>query len=650
MKHIEKALASREECYLVFSIKNRLRYYRDNWQKNQLERIMMDLGEAPNDIISKKLKHVSDKNIVEFIGMAEMSLITYVLALKYEGNIKTERTERDCSIYVGDKFVANMSYLAVYIHFIEVQGDILHIEGNVSQPAVFRGRLSFGVKNNGKLAVCQFQDMKLDLKARDDIYEIRTAFSVNIPISDGTNHIEFYNILDSHECICGKINSMRFAPVADVIEGQYFEKNGKLLYIEKNQLICRNAEVQEIKNKEMQYQNNLRSNYAEDGSWAVSLRKEYWERKHKKRKPIWVFMDRPDRADDNAEALYKYVKNCPDVDSYFVLDKESKDRERLEKIGNVIDVYSREHYLLVLLADCIISSQSNGIVENPFWEKAEFFRDLYHQAKIVFLQHGVIKDDMSSTLSRYNTNFTGFVTSSVDEYHSILEYPYFYEKEQVWLTGLPRFDYLYSNPQKYILVMPSWRKGLMEQEWNSQTNNMEWVVKEDFLQSAYAKKYRSLLCNKKLKEICKEYGYKIAFMPHALIEPYIELFIDDEECIYWDSKKSYREAFAEGNILVTDFSSVAFDFAYLQKPIIYYQFDKEEFFREHTYCQGYFDYEQNGFGEVVYDEDELVQSLIEYVKSNCELKEKYRERMENTFKYHDKKNCERVFERIINCE
>ena len=66
--------------------------------------------------------------------------------------------------------------------------------------------------------------------------------------------------------------------------------------------------------------------------------------------------------------------------------------------------------MTALLADYIVSSQCNGVVENPFWDKAEYFRDLYHKPKMVFLQHGVIKDDMSLTLNRYNTNFTGFIT------------------------------------------------------------------------------------------------------------------------------------------------------------------------------------------------------------------------------------------------
>lgn len=57
-------------------------------------------------------------------------------------------------------------------------------------------------------------------------------------------------------------------------------------------------------------------------------------------------------------------------------------------------------------------------------------------------------------------------------------------------------------------------------------------------------------------------------------------------------EKSYRDAFAEGSMMITDYSSVAFEFAYLRKPIVYYQFDKKAFFEKHTYRKGYFDYEK----------------------------------------------------------
>lgn len=99
--------------------------------------------------------------------------------------------------------------------------------------------------------------------------------------------------------------------------------------------------------------------------------------------------------------------------------------------------------------------------------------------------------------------------------------------------------------------------------------------------------------------------------------------------------------------MITDYSSTAFEVAYLKKPCLYYQFDKEEFFSgTQIYAKGYFDYERDGFGPVAYTEDELLDALEGLAACGFEPQEPYRSRMEETFPFRDGKCCERVYEAI----
>ena len=92
-----------------------------------------------------------------------------------------------------------------------------------------------------------------------------------------------------------------------------------------------------------------------------------------------------------------------------------------------------------------------------------------------------------------------------------------------------------------------------------------------------------------------------------------------------------------------------FDFAYLNKPVLYCQFDRDDFFSgKHTYNKGYFDYEKDGFGEVEYNLEDTVERIIEYANNGCQLKEKYKKRIEEVFAYHDQNNCERIYQKLIN--
>ncbi len=96
--------------------------------------------------------------------------------------------------------------------------------------------------------------------------------------------------------------------------------------------------------------------------------------------------------------------------------------------------------------------------------------------------------------------------------------------------------------------------------------------------------------------------------------------------------------FETASMVVTDYSSAVFDFAYLHKPLICYQYDREEScFGAYMYTKGYFDYDRDGFGEVERDLDLSVERILEYVENGCRMKELYRERVNGFFAFRDQK-------------
>lgn len=594
------------------------------------------------------LKNIDDDLIIDAIGMGNLSLILWMLKIKYEKSPEILPIPNDGIIRVNDYNIACMSYFAVTLHFLKVEHGKLMIEGNISLPAFWDQENQFFIRHNGSLQAVPLQDREMDLYVGKVRYESRKVFQVELPVDAEKNEIEFLNSLNGNHYSYGKINAQRFCPVADIIKNQYCYVDGVALFIQSNHLFCNRCGEEERLLLEAKFQNSLRSIHSEGALTAIKLRSQFLQNASHKKKPIWLFMDRVDRADDNAEVMFRYMKEREDIDSYFIIQDGCQDFKRMEPLGGVVALNSEEHLSLVLQADCILSSQANGLVENPFGEDSEFYRDLYHQPKIIFLQHGITKDDQHTTFNRYNTNFWGFVTSNQLEKQSIVDGKYYYDEKAVWLTGMPRFDKLYNNDQKIVLIMPSWRKGLMSQQWYEDTQSMIWKVVADFYDSTYVKRYKSLLHNQRLVQKCKETGYRIAFMPHALMEPYIHNFVEEDSgCVYWDRNKSYRDAFAEGSILVTDYSSVAFDFAFLKKPIVYYQFDRQEFFASHTYTQGYFDYQQDGLGPVVAEEEELVDAIIHYIESGCKVEKMYQERADRVFQYRDQNACKRICQKIL---
>ena len=349
-------------------------------------------------------------------------------------------------------------------------------------------------------------------------------------------------------------------------------------------------------------------------------------------KKIWFYMDRPDESDDNGLALFKYsMKQNEKIDKYFILDSHNKEFDNIKKIGKVIPYKSIKHRILGLFVENIITSHPDNEIIYPFWGGYPFFAGLL-KSNNIFLQHGILKDDISSWLNKSNMNLSFFLVSSAKEYESIFTYPYNYDKNVVQLLGLPRYDTLENQKdKKQIIIMPSWRRNL-----DHKSN--EYVKNNEFF-----KKFNSLINNERLIEKARENNYEIIFRPHPKVYAYIGLF-DRNDYVKIDyDKERYQTLFNNGSLMITDYSSVSFDFAYLYKPVLYYQYGDDYHF---DIEDSYFDYETMGFGEVVKTEEELVDLTIKYIEKNCELDDEYAKRISDFFIFTDKNNCKRVHDKI----
>lgn len=349
-----------------------------------------------------------------------------------------------------------------------------------------------------------------------------------------------------------------------------------------------------------------------------------------KNKRIWMFMDRIDGADDNAEHLYKYCADINDgADKYFTLSKDSKDFEKLSPLKNVIPFYSIKQRIMYLFSEKVISSHPDEFILNPFWGKnSKLYSGLINSKKI-FLQHGVTKDNVSLWLRKYDKNLDMLVTVSEREAQSFLDYEYNYDEKIIRVLGFPRFDNLDNlSDKKQILIMPTWRRSIDD------------LKDEQIVKSLYFQKMNSLFNNKRLIKLAKEYDYTIIIKPHPKIMDIMDLF-DENDYVHIDKTSSYQDLFNNSSLLITDYSSVSFDFAYNKKPVIYYQYADDYHFQE-----TFFDYKTMGFGEVISEEDELINVINQYLVNNCEMRSEYKQRVDKFFKFKDKNNCKRIYNAI----
>ncbi len=381
---------------------------------------------------------------------------------------------------------------------------------------------------------------------------------------------------------------------------------------------------------------------------AALIRLLYWLVLPWKRKPLWLISDRRIRAGDNGEAFFRFLRaNHPEVDARFILRKNAKAFPALKVLGPVLENDTLEEKLLTLMSDFILSSQGEDEYINPLIQYRDAFRDIMANRRFVFLQHGVTHHDLSCWLRKRSKNLYGFVVSAEPEYRSIIDNPaYGYTENEIWLTGFPRFDLLkFSQDPRLITIIPTWRKYLSSA---SDPHTMTWTLSSSFIKSDYFKFYSVLLSNERLLRAVEDHNYTLAFFPHPILQTHLDLFSFPSCVRVFGMDTEYRNVYEESSLLVTDYSSAVFDFAYMKKPVLYAQFDKEQFYSgKHTFEKGYFDYERDGFGEVEYDLDSTIDRIIEYMQNGCVMKPEYTKRVDQFFAYNDRNNCQRLYNRLM---
>ncbi|WP_309128037.1 CDP-glycerol glycerophosphotransferase family protein [Microbacterium sp.] len=363
----------------------------------------------------------------------------------------------------------------------------------------------------------------------------------------------------------------------------------------------------------------------------------------------WVFIDRDVDAGDSAEDMYWWMaEHHPEHNSWFVVREGTPDWERMSTAGaRLVGYETPEFYSLLKHADHLASSHADRFITHALPIKMRPPKYAF-----TFLQHGVIKGDISHWLNPKDIQV--FVASTLDEYRYLTEAPaYRASRKEVRLTGLPRFDVLLqraesvaASEKNLIVVMPTWRDYLVG---GMGAHSADREAMADFAETEYAKRIAALLSDERLLTAVRSAGARIVFMPHPNMRPYLSSFsLPDEIEVRSYADTDVREMIVRARLLITDYSSIAFNAAYIRTPVLYYQHDRDQYFVGHTERPGYFDYHRDGFGPVVEDADEAVRVAASIVADGPDPA--HLERMDRTFPVRDGRNRERVYEAMLEAQ
>lgn len=368
-----------------------------------------------------------------------------------------------------------------------------------------------------------------------------------------------------------------------------------------------------------------------------------------KKRELWLVREKSTEARDNGYHLFKYIRETnPSINVYYLISKDSPDLAKVTRLGNVIYINSLKHYLYYFNAKVSASSQALGAIPDPTEILFNLAKRLHRKDQIIIhLKHGITKDEMPHSDFDYEIVHYDLICCASERERKFVQETYNYPDDHVKAIGFCRFDNLYKEhkKKKQILIMPTHRMWLQALNTGKEATENELI---SFELSNFYKAYSLLLDDSNIIECAKKNGYTIVFYLHYALQSYnkcFEKYSNDTIVIANRTQYDVQQLLQESSLLITDYSSVFFDFAYMEKPVIFYQFDEMKY-REGHYKKGYFDYRTDGFGPVFERSSDVILETCKLITRGCFVDEKYKNRIDDFFCVRDDNNCYRVFNEI----
>ncbi|MCM3338766.1 bifunctional glycosyltransferase family 2 protein/CDP-glycerol:glycerophosphate glycerophosphotransferase [Paenibacillus sp. MER TA 81-3] len=341
------------------------------------------------------------------------------------------------------------------------------------------------------------------------------------------------------------------------------------------------------------------------------------------KKEIWLIGEKIGRSANDTG--YWFFKHCrgkyPNKNVYYLIDKKSPDYVKLKKLGSVIPFYSLKHIIYSMNAKYVFSSDNVNILLPS---------NIKHLRKAtrVFIQHGIILPGRVENVYHSSKDLTDYILTSSNLETQIIKNHFGYNNEEIWNCGLTRFDTLQNKEkEKRIMMTLTWRKDIQ--------------TLKQLEGSKYLTTIQSLLHNSKFIKVLEQNNIMLDVCLHPRMCQILEgdnssilesLKTSPSIEIHDFNKKNVRELIERSSMLLTDYSSISFDFVYLEKPIVNYLFQNNT-----PISKGNVENVLPGY--VSYSEDDVIHAIESYLVKHRRLKKINKKKY---IKYDDGGNCDRL--------
>lgn len=350
---------------------------------------------------------------------------------------------------------------------------------------------------------------------------------------------------------------------------------------------------------------------------------------------------------DSPKAIFEYLKSSDSDKFKHVWILNNKDILEDYPILNdenvkIIDRFSWEYFYYVTVAKYFILN-----MRQPKWlvkKKDQTILSTWHGTplkRLVFDMDNVTSASKSYKQDFYQQSRNWDYLIAANKYsEQIFERAFKYPTSNILTYGYPRNDILSNYNQEY--------KNKVKQKLNIPTDKKVVLYAPTWRDDEYhgVGQYKFSL-NLDLEQMRQELGeeYIVLLRMHYFISDRLD--ISEYEGFAFDFSKynDVNDLYIVSDILITDYSSVFFDYANLKRPILFYTYDLDKYKDE---LRGfYIDMEKDLPGPLLFDSLEVINNIknIEVVNNN--YKERYEAFYNKFCLLDDGKATKRVVEKVI---
>ena len=371
---------------------------------------------------------------------------------------------------------------------------------------------------------------------------------------------------------------------------------------------------------------------------AYYLLKPYWDSRHIQ----LVYEKFCMMAQDNGYYFFKY---CMDHEEekrqnnhiYYVITKDAPDRKKLDAYqSHLVDFMSIRHMIYMIAAELLVSTDTRNHLY-AMRQRGSILKRYLRKKPLVFLQHGVTalkKVDFFYGKGKSGSCNLFVVTSDFEK--KIVEDYFGYAEDEIVNSGFARWDVLEDKSEglREILIMPTWRAWL------------ENVTLEEFKESDYFHNYMALLNSPRFHCFLEKNDLLANFYLHSKFREFIQDFSVESDRIRLIvfGEEPANELMMRCKMLVTDYSSVCWDVFYLDKPVVFFQFDRDKYMEAHG---SYLDMDRELFGDCAQDVDGLLTYMEKCADDHFVVRTEYEKIQKSFYKYFDDQNSRRICDAIV---